>query len=171
MSGRQSTFPRFASSRCVSKLLMSGSFRDLAGSVPDGLAEARSALNDLLDSAEKELGVSSDRIVLGGFSQGAMLSCDVALRGDRKLAGLVVLSGTVIAESEWTPLFTTLRDLPVFMSHGTADPTLPFKQAERLRDLLVGGGAAVRWSSFRGGHGIPEETLVGLAAFLRDVLP
>ena len=79
------------------------------------------------------------KVVLGGFSQGAMLACDTALREGPKLAGLVVLSGTLVAEAEWAALFPTLRGTPVFQSHGTFDPLLPFQAAAMLRDLISFG--------------------------------
>jgi phospholipase/carboxylesterase len=49
----------------------------LVTEVPNGLAEARGAVNAVLDQIEQGWKVPSSRIVLGGFSQGAMLSLDV----------------------------------------------------------------------------------------------
>src|SRR5438874_9441645 len=54
--------------------------------VPAGLAEARAQLSSLLDAVESELGVAAERLVLGGFSQGAMLALDVALQRRSPLA-------------------------------------------------------------------------------------
>jgi phospholipase/carboxylesterase len=108
--------------------------------------------------------------VLGGFSQGAMLSLDVALRTSRPLAGLVLMSSTLIAAGEWTPLFPTRRGLSVLESHGRDDPLLPFALAELLRDLLRHAGLEITWVPFRGGHAIPDVVLDALSAFLRAVL-
>src|SRR5207244_1388810 len=99
--------------------------RDL-NEIPAGLAEARAQLSSLLDAVEKELGVPGNRIVLGGFSQGAMLSLDVALHRLSPLAGLVLLSGTLIAAHEWAARLPARAGLPVFQSHGSEDPLLPF---------------------------------------------
>ena len=150
--------------------MMRGDVRNLAGEVPAGLGRANKAANDLLDTVQKELGVPGERLVIGGFSQGSMIACDVAWRSERKLAGLIVLSGTVLAEVEWLPLLPKRKGLPVFQSHGTVDPVLPYSQAEELHARMTEAGLAVRWAPFRGGHGIPEETLIGMATFLRDVL-
>jgi phospholipase/carboxylesterase len=107
------------------------------------------------------------KLVLGGFSQGAMLACDLALRTERPLAGLAILSGTLIAKSEWAPLAPKRAGLRALVSHGQSDPILPFGQAERLRDFLSGAGLDVKWIPFRGQHEIPPQALEGLAQLVR----
>jgi phospholipase/carboxylesterase len=62
------------------------------------------------------------------------------------------------------------RGLPVFMSHGWEDGILPFAISERLAETLRTQGLEVEWLPFRGGHGIPPEALVRVAAFLGRVL-
>jgi phospholipase/carboxylesterase len=148
--------------------IAAGRARDLSREVPNGLSEAREKVTALLDDAERRL--AAKQIVLGGFSQGAMLACDVALRTGRPLAGLVLLSGTLLAQDEWTPLAPKRKDLRVFQSHGSADPLLPSFMAEQLRDLLKQGGLSVEWVGFRGGHEIPEVVLDKLGGFLRTIL-
>jgi phospholipase/carboxylesterase len=99
-----------------------------------------------------------------------MLATDVALRSERTLAGLVLMSTTLLAEDEWTPLFSKRAGLPVLMSHGRSDPLLPFALAERLRDLLGEAGLGVKWVAFNGGHGISDSVLSALGSFLSEVL-
>lgn len=140
--------------------------RDRSGEIPAGLVAARAQMTDLVS----ELGALGGPLVLGGFSQGAMLSCDVALHGEQPLAGLVLMSGTLIARGEWEPRLVARRGLRVLQSHGREDPVLPFKAAERLRDLLRGGGLEVEWVPFSGGHGIAPVVLDRLGGFLGDAL-
>jgi phospholipase/carboxylesterase len=104
------------------------------------------------------------------FSQGAMLACDVTLRPDRQFAGLVMMSGTLLAEAEWTPLMPARAGLRVLMSHGRTDPLLPFSLAERLRDLLTAAGLGVTWVPFSGGHGISDGVWKSSRRFLNEVL-
>jgi phospholipase/carboxylesterase len=141
-----------------------------AAEVPDGLDLARPQVDALLEEAVALLRPPAGKVVLGGFSQGAMLSIDVALRTPHPLAGLVVLSGTHIAADEWAPRLEARRGLPVFMSHGRDDELLPFAVAEGLRDTFVRAGLEVEWVPFRGGHGIPPGVLEGLGGFLQRVL-
>src|SRR5262249_31335613 len=73
----------------LERALARGELRDLSNEVPSGLYEARDAVDQMLSSLV-ELGPPDVRLVLGGFSQGAMLATDLALRTDRRLSGLVV---------------------------------------------------------------------------------
>lgn len=140
----------------------------LRAEIPPGLEASRERVVAMLDEVEKTM--SPSRIVLGGFSQGAMLACDVALRTERPLAGLVMLSGTLIAETEWSPLMAKRRGLQVLQSHGQSDALLPFSAAERLRDELTTAGLDVKWVPFRGGHEIPPNVREELGAFVTRVL-
>jgi phospholipase/carboxylesterase len=142
---------------------MRGQPLDRSGEVPEGLAEARAAMVQVLDA----IAPKDTKLVLGGFSQGAMLACDLALRTERPLAGLAILSGTLIAKSEWAPLAPKRAGLRALVTHGQSDPILPFGQAERLRDFLSGAGLDVKWIPFRGQHEIPPQALEGLAQLVR----
>lgn len=147
--------------------LMAGRTRDLTADTPDGLPGARAKVEALLDDALARLAPACGQLLLGGFSQGAMLACDVALRTARPLAGLALLSTTFLAADEWTPLMPRRAGLPVLQSHGHEDPLLPFSIAERLRDALAGAGLDVTWVPFHGGHEIPVPVLDALGAHVR----
>jgi phospholipase/carboxylesterase len=141
-----------------------------AREIPDGLEAARAQVDALLGELPVVLPSPPPRLVLGGFSQGAMLSLDVALHSSHALAGLLLMSGTHIAAEEWASRYERRRGLPIFMSHGRDDDLLPFFVAEGLRDELVSRGLPVEWQSFSGGHGIPWEVLERAGGFLRRVL-
>ena len=145
-----------------------GDMRDLSSEEPDGMTEARAAIDALLGELEAKLAPS--KLLLGGFSQGSMLSLDVALRTARTPAALVVLSGTLLAEKEWVPRMKRLSGIPIFQSHGMNDPLLPYALAERLKKELETAGAKVSFVPFRGGHEIPPPVMDGLSAFLSGVL-
>jgi phospholipase/carboxylesterase len=138
----------------------------LIAEVPPGIDAARSALLELLAVLERDFGASPEQIVIGGFSQGAMLATDAVLRTSRPFAGLALLSGTLISHDEWLPLMPARRGLPVLQSHGRADPVLPFELAERLRTELVTAGLPVEFIAFNGGHGIPGSVLDGLTRLI-----
>jgi phospholipase/carboxylesterase len=138
----------------------------LAHASPIGLSEARDALGEALAVLEREHGMTPERLVVGGFSQGAMLACDWALRSDRPLAGLALLSGMPIALGEWEGLLAARRGLPVFQSHSPDDIVLPFELAERLAQVFARADLDSEFVSFRGGHGIPLAVIDRLRAFL-----
>jgi phospholipase/carboxylesterase len=152
----------------LERAVQRGEVRDLSNDTPPGLEAARTSVVKMLQELDVKL--TPSRLVLGGFSQGAMLSCDVALRADIKLDGLVLLSGTLIAAREWAPLMAKRSGLRVLQSHGREDPLLPFSIAERLRDELRAANIDVQWVPFTGGHAIPPKVLEELGEFLGNVL-
>lgn len=147
---------------------MTGEIRDRSQDIPEGLAPVRKAMVELLDAVERELQPS--KLVLGGFSQGAMVSMDVALHDERPLAGLIQLSGTLLAEPEWKPRMAKRAGLPVLQSHGRQDPLLPFSIAQRLEALMSEAGMDNRFVGFNGGHDIPRSTLEAMQDFFDRVL-
>ncbi|HEY4013983.1 MAG TPA: hypothetical protein VGM06_11640 [Polyangiaceae bacterium] len=142
-----------------------GIIRD-TNEIPEGLAAARAKVDDLLGEVQEALRPPPGKLVLGGFSQGAMLSLDVALHSERSLAGLVLLSGTHIAAQEWETRYERRRGLAVFMSHGENDPLLPFAIAKDLAEVLRARGLVVEWMPFRGAHGIPSSVIERAGVFL-----
>jgi phospholipase/carboxylesterase len=153
----------------LQRAVMKNDLETLTSRVPDGLAEARTAINGLLDVLEQEHAVSRDKLVLGGFSQGAMLATDVALRAERAPAALAILSGSLIAKAEWLPLMKARASLPVLQSHGRADPVLSFQIAETLRQELTAAGVTVEFIPFNGGHGIPNGAVEALSKLVARV--
>nr|MDQ3036164.1 phospholipase [Myxococcota bacterium] len=105
---------------------------------------------------------------LAGFSQGAMMSLERALRGETRPAALVLLSGA--APSHIVGDWERLRGVPVFVSHGRQDSLLPFSGAEEIVRHAEAAGASVTFVPFDGGHSIPPAVITRLEDFLRGVL-
>ncbi len=139
--------------------------------VPEGLPKARRLYLALLEELEAGTKIPLSRTVLGGFSQGAMLSTDVALRTEEAPLGLCVLSGALISRAAWEERAPKRAGLPVFQSHGRQDPILPYEVSERLRALFEGSGMPVRHEPFSGPHTIPVSVLQKLGAWLMERLP
>jgi phospholipase/carboxylesterase len=144
-------------------------YATLTSRVPEGLSEARAQLTHLLQELEREHGATRDKLVLGGFSQGAMLATDVTLHLEQAPAALVIMSGSLITKDEWLPLMKARAGLPVVQSHGRADPVLSYELAEALRDELVMAGLQVDFHPFNGGHGIPNGVITALGQLVTRV--
>jgi len=137
---------------------------------PEGMAFARARLLQLVSEVLEATALPASKLLLGGFSQGAMLTTDVALRLPEAPAGLVLLSGTLLLEDEWAKLAPGRKGLKVFQGHGRQDPLLAYPTAEWLRELLVGGGLEVTFHPFDGGHTIDLEELRLAADFAAQCL-
>lgn len=154
----------------IERELAAGRGAERAAEVPEGLAAARAAVLVLLDALARDHARRDATTVLGGFSQGAMLTVDVALHSGAPFAGLVLWSATMLAESEWRPRASALAGRRVLQSHGTQDGLLSFAGAQKLAAFLGEAGARGELIGFPGGHEIPYPLLARTGAFLADVL-
>jgi phospholipase/carboxylesterase len=140
---------------------------DLAGAHPPGLDAAASSVEALLHDLATSPG---GPVVLGGFSQGAMVASDIAFTTDDAIAALVLLSGTPVDEATWRRGLARRRGLRVFISHGRADEVLPFAASQRFERELAAAGLAVTWFPFDGGHEVPAPVVAALNSFLKPIL-
>lgn len=139
---------------------------DLSTVVPPGLKRAR---ENALEFIEK-LGAKPEKLVIGGFSQGAMLATDVMLHMKTPPAGLALLSSTLVNAETWSTLAKKHPGFKFFQAHGFRDQVLSFQLAQRLEAVLKDAGWEGQLQRFEGGHEIPFEVLIQLGAFLRKVL-
>lgn len=145
-----------------------GDERDLALESPPGLPAARALLKQLIEVTLERW--PARPLFVGGFSQGAMLTLDLLLRGPvPRPAGAVLLSSGRITLAEWTALFPNVRGLPIFQSHGRDDRELAFAPALALHQSLLEAGAEASFMAFEGGHEIPLPVLRELKRFIRKI--
>jgi phospholipase/carboxylesterase len=145
-----------------------GEHVDRSEDVPETLEEVRTLLLACVAEAVEKLSLTYDRVVLGGFSQGSMLACDAALHASERFAGLILMSSTLIARPLWEPRMAQLAGTPIIQTHGKHDPLLDYRDALRLRDLLLQGGAELEFVDFEGGHEIGPEALQAVQRFVRS---
>ncbi|HET9107440.1 MAG TPA: dienelactone hydrolase family protein [Steroidobacteraceae bacterium] len=116
-------------------------------------------------------GIPSERIVLGGFSQGAAMSLFIGPRFPSKLAGVIALSGyRLIASTLGAERQACNADTPIFLAHGTADPVIAARDGELARDMLRAQGYAVEWHTYPIGHEMSAEEIAAVAEFLAGIL-
>ena len=102
-----------------------------------GITSGLQAIADVLAQAETA-GIPTDKIIIGGFSQGACLASEFVARNPRQYGGLLIFSGGVIG-----PLgmarndMGSLEDTPVFMGCSDADPHIPLERFNETADLLT----------------------------------
>lgn len=112
-------------------------------------------------------GVSASRVIVGGFSQGGILSIETALRGHVRLAGIAVLSGRALPHAETD--YGRLASLRIFQAHGRADARIAFAQGEAFGAAATRAGAVLEPVVFDGGHTIPPEVVVALARWIGEL--
>lgn len=124
---------------------------------------------EALIEREVQRGISHERIVLAGFSQGAAITLQTGLRQAEPLAGLIALSGYLpLAGKLAAERHAASARVPVLMAHGTDDPVVPIARAVHSRDLLASLGYTVSWHQYPMPHSVCAEEVEAIAAFLRQ---
>lgn len=134
-----------------------------------GIDAAAAELNAFLDARLIEEGLPPSKLVLVGFSQGAMMSLQVAPRRAEAVAGVVAISGRLLRPEL---LATEARvKPPVLIMHGDQDPVVPFGELARAGDALVAAGFPVYAHVMKGtGHGIAPDGLGVALQFIKERL-
>ena len=132
---------------------------------------------------ERERGIDSERIVLGGFSQGGAMTLYTGLRYPHRLAGLLALSSyMLLPEALPREIAAANQQTPILFAHGSLDDLVPtfagraaFDQISALdREGRSQEGAALRelrWQEFPMGHEVSPAELALVGAWLRERLP
>jgi len=134
-----------------------------------GMLSAAPVLDAFIDDELAAHGLSDDRLVLVGFSQGTMMALHVGPRRAGRIAGIAGYSGLLAGPEH---LAAELRHKPpVLLVHGDADPLIPVMALHAAVQALGDAAFPLEWHVRPGlQHGIDEEGLALGADFLRRTL-
>jgi predicted esterase len=139
---------------------------EIASNEP-GLSSGLRALGLLVGQAESA-GVPSHRIVLLGFSQGACLASEFAVRHPAPYGAVVAFSGGLIGPSgtTWAP-HATFDGTPVFLGCSDVDAHVPEARVRESADVFTQAGAEVDLRIYPGmAHTINDEEIAAAQALL-----
>ena len=126
---------------------------------------------DWLIQQEMDRGISSERIILGGFSQGGAMTLFTGLQAHYRLAGLIVLSAYFpCAAYTQQRLSHANRQTPIFLGHGNRDAVVPFAWGETTHEMLNDLGYPVNWHSYPIGHEVSPVEISAVARFIHQQL-
>ena len=131
---------------------------------PATFAQGYAAASGFVDELPHE------RIVLGGFSQGAVMALSVGLGvGRPRPAAVIGFSGFVPVVEGWD-LDAERPFPPIALAHGTYDSVIPVEFGRRSRDLLVAAGATVDYHESPLDHAIDPHVVAELQRWLHALL-
>jgi predicted esterase len=136
------------------------------------LSAALQRVGQLVEQIEAA-GVPAERIVLGGFSQGACLASEFMARNARRYGGLIGFSGGLIGPLGMARAYAgSLEGTPVFLGCSDVDGHIPKARVEETADVLERLGGQVTLRLYPGmGHTINADEIVQARALLRAALP
>ncbi|HEF4762703.1 TPA: dienelactone hydrolase family protein [Pseudomonas putida] len=139
----------------------------------DDLKSSGQLLLDFIAQAARKYHTEPGRVFLVGFSQGAIMSYEVALRHPEAVGGIAALSGRIlpVLRSELKP-DEKRQSLAIFIGHGTADVRLPFTDGTEANSLLQSISLEPEFHAYQGvGHNISNEEMQDLSAWLQRLNP
>jgi predicted esterase len=111
----------------------------------------------VVDALLQSLGDRS-RVVLGGFSQGACLAAEYALRHPSRYSGLLLYTGGFIGPPGTVPpRLGSFEGTPVYMGTSDPDDWVPVWRVRETADVLKALGAAVRLEIFEGMEHVVDD--------------
>lgn len=133
------------------------------------VAQSARDIDAFLDGVLASEGLAPERLALAGFSQGSMMSLQVAPRRAAPIAGVVAFSGRLL---EGEKLAAEARSKPpVLLLHGDQDPVVPFSSMAEAGEALVAAGFETYAHVERGtGHTIAPDGLGVALSFLKERL-
>ncbi|MDE0119389.1 MAG: hypothetical protein OXM55_05215 [Bdellovibrionales bacterium] len=144
------------------------SFRD---SVPRGEEKKRPENQALVEAGINQMGIKSDQIILGGFSQGAIMALNTALRMNPPPLALVLMSGAFFpAEILDKNKQMYSKGGRFFQCHGKTDPLLSYSESKEVHSFLQDLQWKGKFLSFEGGHEIPHVVLLQIQEFINHTL-
>jgi phospholipase/carboxylesterase len=140
---------------------------------PPTFHDSYARLSEFLDALPHTFSVPSERVVIGGFSQGAVMSYALGLGPGRPSPlAIVALSGFIPRVPGWDVELDGRAGLPVAIGHGSFDPVIPVDFAREARQRLAEAGLEVSYSEKPIGHGVHPELVLELRKWLaRTVAP
>jgi phospholipase/carboxylesterase len=146
--------------------------REIGYPDPSTFAATFQQLAGWLDGFLAEHGVPHDRLVLGGFSQGTVMSWALTLGAGRSQpAGIVAMSGFVPTVEGFPLDLSDRSSLRAAISHGELDPMIGVTWGRDARDRLAAAGADIEYVEHAGGHHVDPRFAESLPDWLRSTLP
>ena len=130
------------------------------------LAASRKIVDLVVDGAIKRFDADPARVFIGGFSQGGVMTYEVAMHEPGRFRGAVVMSGTLF-RSALTGDPPGQQTTPFFIGQGTADKVIPYPTAVAARDTLEKRGIAVTFKPYEGmAHTTSDAEIAAVSAWL-----
>jgi len=140
----------------------------------DGISEyinnAKSMVNIFLDEVLKLYGNDDTKVVLGGFSQGAMMALEVGLTRSDIISGIISCSGWMnTSQLDIEPGLNNQQD--IFIGHGSLDDIVPIQKSIETTDKLSSIGYSAQFRKYDIAHEISQLEISDISEWLESKIP
>lgn len=134
-------------------------------------AQAEEKLSVFFEEVFSLFSIDPGRVVLGGFSQGGMMTYQIGLGSPHIFSGLAILSSTLREKDQVTRQMGEGPKQSIFISHGTRDTMIAVEDGRRACRLLTAQGYTPEYREYEMGHEVSADVLADLREWLHRVLP
>jgi len=137
-----------------------------------GIKQSSDVVKKIIEDEEK-LGIPTNRIVVGGFSQGGAVGLNTFVTLPKKLAGCIGLSTFLPLHKQFPgSCAAENKDTKVFIGHGTSDPVVKYVIGQKTKEVLKSHYSNTKFNSYNGlGHSSSPKEMKDVSDFLKSVLP
>jgi len=143
--------------------------------IDEDIVQLEESKKKVIDIIEKEVlsGTPYNKIILGGFSQGAAMSMYVGYQLSHSIAGVIALSGYLPRYSTFKNLITNeAKNTPLLICHGDKDQVVHFPKGDRAQKILQDLGVPTQFEVYKNMvHSSSPEELSEVEEFLVKQLP
>lgn len=132
-------------------------------------AQSRDLLKETIERYQAARDFSTDRTVVIGFSQGAILSYALALSYPETVPNIAALSGYLNTEIVLETRENSFEKTRIFASHGIVDQVIPIDWARKAPEKLTALGIRHEFHEYAAGHGVAPQNFFDLLDWLKKV--
>lgn len=137
--------------------------------IDEGPSRAFPDLKKVLIALMEQYAIPANQMALAGFSQGGMMALYSGVRMPEAPGAIISIAGALLAPNQMAQALTVKP--PVLLIHGKDDQVVPFQAMDMANMVLKANGVSVETLACEGvGHGISEEGLKGMIAFMANHL-
>jgi phospholipase/carboxylesterase len=135
-----------------------------------GIEKTQAYIESLI-AQENSRGITSNNIVIAGFSQGGAIALHLAARQQQALAGVLALSTYLPLQDKLASQKTKASLItPIFMVHGTFDEVITLERCQQSLSILQENGYKIEWHEYPMAHSVHPQEIHDIRAFLQGVL-
>lgn len=134
-----------------------------------GIYQSANLLENLIKK-EMASGISSEHILLAGFSQGGVIALHAGLTFKHKLAGIIALSTYFpTIEKVITELSIANHNTPIFMGHGILDSIVAIESGKSVFNKLNDFQYNIEWYEYVMEHSVCNEEINHISSYINQI--
>lgn len=134
-----------------------------------GILQSVNLIHQLI-AQEVTRGIPYEKIILAGFSQGAVIALTTGLTYPHKLGGIMALSGYLpFADDVFATATACNKTTPLFVAHGTEDAVVPYALGQLVEKALIAHHYPLSWHSYPMAHSVCLEEMIAIGEWIQIV--